>query len=45
LIDGLLQTDEAIIAATQCEGRNNDNEKQDCEEHPATHCEFAHKEY
>jgi len=27
LIDGLLQTNETIVAATQCEGRNNDNEK------------------
>jgi hypothetical protein len=45
LIDGLLQTNETIVTAAQRKGRNNDNKKQDCEYHPATHCEFAHREY
>jgi len=43
LIDGLLQADEAIVTAAQCEGRDNDNEKQNDEHGSATDHRFVHK--
>src|SRR6266705_4577256 len=41
-VDFLIQRDEAIVAASQREGRNDNDEEQDSEHHAATECEFVH---
>jgi hypothetical protein len=45
LIHGLLQADEAIVAASNCNCSNYDHEKQNGDEDAATEREFIHDNY
>jgi hypothetical protein len=45
LIDSLLQADETIVAASNCNGSNYHDEKQNGDEDAATEREFVHDNY